>query len=334
MPDDYYSTKLAEKDKKRITAERAVQERKKADREAATVARITRTTAQLGIKQASKAAPKKGPDGGGKTSAMAKKPAKKAATKKAVDPEAEAAKAEAARAAEAAEAQRALEAELEAREAERERRWAENEEMRRAIENEIIAQERRSRERQARKRAVETAERKRQAKLRDAAFAGDMETVREVVEGWVDELHGCTLIGAKVDCEDAHGHTALSEAACGGQPEVRRSPAVAEGTGRLLLLALAFVWLFGWPSSVPPPLPCGAGASVPHRARRRRQPPERARPVAAVARGLHGEARVRAGAARARRRPAAVQRVGRAARDGGAVRRAQGHAAGVAARTH
>ena len=32
MPDDYYSTKLAEKDKKRINAERAVQERK-ADRE-------------------------------------------------------------------------------------------------------------------------------------------------------------------------------------------------------------------------------------------------------------------------------------------------------------
>ena len=221
MPDDYYSTKLAEKDKKRINAERAVQERNNSDGEAATVARITRTTAQLGIKDASKAASKKSPEEVGKAaSPVVKKPTKKAAAKK-VDREAEAAKAEAARAAEAAEAQRALEAEMAAREAEREKRWAENEEMRRAIEAEIIAQERRSRERQARKRAVETAERRRQARLRDAAFAGDMAAVREVVEAWVEELHGCTLIGAKVDCDDAHRHTALSEAACGGQPEVR-----------------------------------------------------------------------------------------------------------------
>ena len=184
------------------------------------MARITRTTAQLGIKDASKAASKKSPEVGKAASPVVKRPTKKAAAKK-VDREAEAAKAEAARAAEAAEAQRALEAEMAAREAEREKRWAENEEMRRTIEAEIIAQERRSRERQARKRAVETAERRRQARLRDAAFAGDMAAVREVVEAWVEELHGCTLIGAKVDCDDAHRHTALSEAACGGQPEVR-----------------------------------------------------------------------------------------------------------------
>ena len=218
MPDDYYSTKLAEKDKKRINAERAVQERRPTASRRPW--RGSRGPQPSSASRASKAASKKSPEVGKAASPVVKKPTKKAAAKK-VDREAEAAKAEAARAAEAAEAQRALEAEMAAREAEREKRWAENEEMRRTIEAEIIAQERRSRERQARKRAVETAERRRQARLRDAAFAGDMAAVREVVEAWVEELHGCTLIGAKVDCDDAHRHTALSEAACGGQPEVR-----------------------------------------------------------------------------------------------------------------
>jgi len=38
----------------------------------------------------------------------------------------------------------------------------------------------------------------------------------------VEDCFGTTLIGAKLDCEDANKHTPLSEAACGGQLEVKK----------------------------------------------------------------------------------------------------------------
>ena len=66
----------------------------------------------------------------------------------------------------------------------------------------------------------EAAERKKQLKLIEAAFDGEFEAVQKTLAGWVEECGGAVLIGAKVDCLDAQGHTPLSEASCGGQRDV------------------------------------------------------------------------------------------------------------------
>jgi len=48
------------------------------------------------------------------------------------------------------------------------------------------------------------------------------DTIPLFYAGWVEDCFGTTLIGAKLDCEDANKHTPLSEAACGGQLEVKK----------------------------------------------------------------------------------------------------------------
>ena len=113
-----------------------------------------------------------------------------------------------------------LRAEEEERERQRELRWAEREAEREAVQAEIIAEERRVRAREQQQRAAAAALAKTQARLREAAFDGELDDVRRVVNGWVEECFGASLIGAKLDCADANGHTPLSEAACGGQLEV------------------------------------------------------------------------------------------------------------------
>ena len=113
-----------------------------------------------------------------------------------------------------------LKKEEEEREAERERRHREREEQRREIEIEIIAEERRVREKERKKREKLAAELKLQRAFRDAAFDGDMDVIRKTIDKWVEECAGTKLIGAKVDAADEHKHTALSEAACGGQADV------------------------------------------------------------------------------------------------------------------
>ena len=113
-----------------------------------------------------------------------------------------------------------LKKEEEEREAERERLYKEREEQRREVEQAIWAEERRLREKEAKKRADAAKLRKKQAAFRESAFDGEIEEVQKVVDEWVEETFGCTLIGAKVDCEDEHKTTALSEAACAGKTDV------------------------------------------------------------------------------------------------------------------
>ncbi|KOO28568.1 iq motif and ankyrin repeat domain-containing protein [Chrysochromulina tobinii] len=113
------------------------------------------------------------------------------------------------------------------REAERERRYKEREEQRREIEWEIIQEERRVREKERKKREKLLAEKKLQKAFRDAAYEGDVGVIRSTIKLWCDECFGefgdgSNLIGAKVDAPDEHKHTALSEAACGGQAAICR----------------------------------------------------------------------------------------------------------------
>jgi hypothetical protein len=106
------------------------------------------------------------------------------------------------------------------REGERERVYKEREEQRREIEQAIWAEERRLREKEQKKRANEKALKKLQKEFREAAFDGELEDVKKTIDKWVQECFGATLIGAKIDSEDEHKTTALSEAACAGMTEV------------------------------------------------------------------------------------------------------------------
>jgi len=113
------------------------------------------------------------------------------------------------------------------RQAERERRYKEREEQRREIEWEIIQEERRVREKERKKREKLLAEKKLQKAFRDAAYEGDVGVIRSTIKLWCDECFGefgdgTNLIGSKVDAPDEHKHTALSEAACGGQAAICR----------------------------------------------------------------------------------------------------------------
>jgi len=149
-----------------------------------------------------------------------------AAAKEAVVEEEAAVEAPAAAPAETeAEREARLKKEEDEREAEREKRYKEREEQRREIEMEIIAEERRVREKERKKREKEVAERKLVKKFREAAFDGDMDIINATIKTWCDECFGefgdgSNLIGPKIDAPDEHKHTALSEAACGGQAEV------------------------------------------------------------------------------------------------------------------
>ena len=120
----------------------------------------------------------------------------------------------------AEEAKARLAAEEVAREAERERGYKEREAQRAEIELEIVAEERRVREKERKKREAITAARKTQKKFIEAAFDGEVQIVRDTISCWVEETLGCTLIGAKVDCMDEHKQTPLSEAACSGETAV------------------------------------------------------------------------------------------------------------------
>ena len=127
---------------------------------------------------------------------------------------------EAAKKAAEEEEKRKREEEEAAAEAEREKRWAESEAQRVEIQNAIIEEERRVRKREEEKRKRFAAEKKKQQQLLETAFDGEMDDVKKIIDGWVEDCFGAELIGAKVDCMDANEHTPLSEAACGGQPEV------------------------------------------------------------------------------------------------------------------
>lgn len=103
-----------------------------------------------------------------------------------------------------------------AREAAREQEWKERQAQREEIEQAIIMEERRVREKERKKREKEAAEKKRQQAFIEAAFEGEHDKVQKQLGAWIEECFGAPLIGAKLDCEDEHKHTPLSEAACGG----------------------------------------------------------------------------------------------------------------------
>ena len=69
------------------------------------------------------------------------------------------------------------------------------------------------------RREKQLAEKRLQKELHDAAYDGRLERVQEIVTMWTEECFS-DLIGAKLDCVDHEGNTALSEAACGGHPDV------------------------------------------------------------------------------------------------------------------
>jgi len=121
-----------------------------------------------------------------------------------------------------AERVRKIEEEEAERVAAREKEWQLRQEQRQEIEQEIIAEERRVREKERKKKEKTAAEKKKQTAFLEAAFDGELEAVQKQVKAWVDECFGAELIGAKIDCMDAHKHTPLSEAACGGQVEIVR----------------------------------------------------------------------------------------------------------------
>ena len=126
------------------------------------------------------------------------------------------------RAVEAAEvAEAAMRRAEEEREAERERVWAEREQQRREVMAAIVEEERRLRRLAQQRRERLAAEKQLQKDLHDAAYEGDIARVREIIQQWCAECFA-DLIGAKIDCIDHEGNSALSEAACGGHADICR----------------------------------------------------------------------------------------------------------------
>ena len=59
-----------------------------------------------------------------------------------------------------------------------------------------------------------------QAQVTCRARVSRCQAVKAQIDEWIEETMGCTLIGAKVDCQDENKTTALSEAACAGKTEI------------------------------------------------------------------------------------------------------------------
>ena len=104
-------------------------------------------------------------------------------------------------------------------EALRERLWAEREQQRREVMAAIVEEERRQRKLAMQRRERQLAEKRLQKSLHDASYEGRIDEVQSIVTKWCQECFS-DLIGAKLDCTDHEGNTPLSEAACGGHPEI------------------------------------------------------------------------------------------------------------------